>query len=231
MGLNRISRNSFLAALIAAALVGTMAHASAAAGAKPAKPSTFHWHMSIGGNFVTGPITKYLRGGWSAGGGFTWRARGERWFAVRTDFAYDRFGISNALVAATKGSTFGPDTGSGGLTEANFDGEFKVPFGHSAVGFLLAGVGVAHLSVSLVQPGGIQTYKCAQSPFKVCSRTVAATSLLKGESSTTAFSWNVGAGVDFRIDGGPVMFIEARYVRFNAFVPAEVIPVQIGLRF
>jgi len=230
MGLNRIKGNSFIVALLAASLVSVSAVAHAA-DAKPAKHTSFHWHASVGGSFLGGSITSYLRSGWAAGGGFTWRPRDERWFAVRTDFSYDHFDISDKLVAATKGGTFGPDTGSGGLTQANVDGEFKVPFGKSASGYLLAGVGVAHLSVSLVQPGGIQTYTCAQSPFKVCSRTVAATPLLMGESSTTAFSWNVGAGVDFRIDGGPVMFIEARYVRFNAFVPVTVIPVQIGLRF
>lgn len=230
MGLNRFKENSYVAAMIVAALLSVSAVAHAA-DAKPVKHTSFHWHMSVGGNFATGPITSYLRSSWSAGGGFTWQPRSERWFAVRTDFAYDHFDISDALVAATKSGTFGPDTGSGGLTEANVDGEFKVPFGQSATGYLLAGVGVAHLSVSLVQPGGIQTYTCAQSPFKVCSRTVGATPLLIGSSSTTAFSWNVGAGVDFRIDGGPEMFIEARYVRFNAFVPVTVIPVQIGLRF
>lgn len=219
----------FMALALAAVLsVSVTAHATPAAKAKPAR---LHWHLNIGGNFLTGPLTSYLRSGWSAGGGFTWQPRSEQWFAVRTDFAYDHFDISNALVAASKGSTYGPDTGSGGLTEANVDGEFKVPFGQSATGYLLAGVGAAHLSVSLVQPGGVHTYKCTQSPFGVCSTTTAAAPLLIGSSSKTAFSWNVGAGVDFRIDRHAVMFIEARYVRFNAFLPVTVIPVQIGLRF
>ena len=65
----------------------------------------------------------------------------------------------------------------------------------------------------------------------MCSSTTAASPLLIGPSSTTTFSWNVGVRVDFHIDGGPVMYIEARYVRFNAFAPVTVIPVQIGLRF
>ena len=227
---------SIFSALAIAALLSISAPAHAAAKTPTAskvsaKIATLHWHVNVGGNFVTGPIKSYLRSGWSAGGGFTWQPSSERWFAVRTDLAYDHFDISNSLVAATKSGNFGPDTGSGGLTEANVDGEFKVPFGASATGYLLAGVGVAHLSISLVQPGGIKTYKCTQSPFGVCSSTTAASPLLIGSSSTTAFSWNVGAGVDFRIDGGPMMFIEARYVRFNAFVPVTVIPVQIGLRF
>ena len=230
MGFKSFKGNSLFSTLAIAALLSANATAHAAP-KTPAKTATLHWHVNVGGNFATGPITSYLRSGWSAGGGFTWQSRSERWFAVRTDFAYDHFDISNALVAATKGGNFGPDTGSGGLTEANVDGEFKVPFGKSATGYLLAGVGVAHLSISLVQPGGIQTYKCTQSPFGVCSSTTPAAPLLIGSSSTTAFSWNVGAGVDFRIDGGAVMFIEARYVRFNAFVPVTVIPVQIGLRF
>ena len=231
MSLYRFKKDSFVTALIAAALIGWCAIAHAASAKKPVKHTDFHWHVNVGGNFLAGSIKSYLRSGWSAGGGFTWRPRDERWFAVRTDFEYDHFDISDALVSATKGGTFGPDTGTGGLTEADVDGELRMPFGQGATGFLLAGVGVAHLSVSLVQPGGVQTYKCAQSPFGVCSRTVAATSLLMGESSTTAFSWNVGAGVDFRIDNGPVLFIETRYVRFNAFVPVTVIPVQIGVRF
>ncbi len=230
MSFKSIKGTSLFSALAIAALLSVSATAHAAPKTS-AKTATLHWHVNVGGNFATGPITTYLRSGWSAGGGFTWQPRSERWFAVRTDFAYDHFDISNSLVAATKGGNFGPDTGSGGLTEANVDGEFKVPFGKSATGYLLAGVGVAHLSISLVQPGGIQTYKCTQSPFGVCSSTTAAAPLLIGSSSTTAFSWNAGAGVDFRIDGGPVMFIEARYVRFNAFVPVTVIPVQIGLRF
>jgi opacity protein-like surface antigen len=230
MSHNCAKGHSLVTALIATALLcaSVVAHAATA---KPIKHTSFHWHVNVGGNFVTGPIVSYLRGGWSAGGGFSWRPREERWFALRADFAYDHFGISHALVAATKDSTFGPDTGSGGLTEADFDGELRAPFGKSVTGYLLAGVGAAHLSLSLVQPGGIHTYKCTQSPFGVCGRTVAATSLLSGESSTTDFSWNVGVGMDFRIDGGPVMFIEARYVHFNAFVPVTVIPVQIGLRF
>ncbi|MDA8350896.1 MAG: hypothetical protein M0038_19245 [Pseudomonadota bacterium] len=179
MGRNRFG-NSFITALLAAALVGMSAvgHATDAKPVKPVKHTTFRWHVNVGGNFLKGSIASYLRSGWSAGGGFTWRPRYERWFAVRTDFEYDHFDISNTLRAATQGGTFGPDTGSGGLTEADVDGELRAPFGGDATGFLLAGVGVAHLSVSLVQPGGVQTYKCAQSLFGVCSRTVAATSLL-----------------------------------------------------
>lgn len=216
-----------LFALIGAAVIA----ASPAARARDVDPGSLHWHASIGGNFLTGPVTSYLRGGWSAGGGFTWQPQGVRYFAVRADFAYDHFDISKSLTAATEDNTFGPDTGDGGLTEANVDGELKIPFGTGAEGFLIAGVGVAHLGVSLVQPGGIQTYKCDSSPFGVCDRTIQATPLLEGQSSTTAFSWNVGAGIDLYVSPRTALFLETRYVRFNAFAPVEVIPVQIGLRF
>lgn len=53
-----------------------------------------------------------------------------------------------------------------------------------------------------------------------------------GEHSASAFGLNVGLGVDFEIEGGGSLFIEARYHHaFMKGVEMQLVPVQAGVRW
>lgn len=53
-----------------------------------------------------------------------------------------------------------------------------------------------------------------------------------GQRSSSGFGFNLGLGVDFEIEGGSAMFIEARYHHaFMDGVDMQIIPVQAGVRW
>ncbi len=56
--------------------------------------------------------------------------------------------------------------------------------------------------------------------------------VIAGEKDTTEFAWNAGLGVDFELNGGSKVYIEAKYHSAETDrASTEVIPIVIGYRW
>ncbi len=190
-----------------------------------------HWHLQIGYSPTVGSTSEYFDGGFTFGGGLTWRPRPDEPFGLRADLEYSRFSATRNLIAINElANQIEIDSGYGEVVGLNVDGQYTVHFSPTVSGFALAGVGVDHMRVALTQTVAFGSYLC-DPWFGFCSYGLVPGDIVVASGSSTRFSWNAGVGVDFLMRNGQTFFIEARYQRIQTAQPTEFIPITVGLRF
>lgn len=226
----------YLDFLGAALLLGAWALASTPAWARTYYEQTFrpvepvHWHVQIGYSPTVGSTSQYFDGGFTFGGGLTWRPPGHP-LGLRADLEYSRFDATRNLVAINQqADQMQIDSGYGEAVGLSVDGEYKRPLTSWVSGFALAGVGVDYFRVALTQTFAFGTYFC--DPWVgFCSFGLVPGQVVVASGSSTRFAWNAGAGLDFRLHDGETFFVEARYQRIETRQPTAFIPLTVGLRF
>lgn len=189
-----------------------------------------HWHLAMGYTPTVGQTTQYFQGGWSFGGGFTWRPDRSP-LALRADIDYSRFDATRHLIALNElADQIEIDNGYGEVVGLNVDGEYRVRLGPATAGFALAGVGVNHLRIALTQTVAVGSYVC-DPWFGGCTFGLAPGDIVVASADSTRFSWNAGLGLDFALRNGQTFFLEARYLRVETTQPTEFVPITLGLRF
>lgn len=225
--------NRYLYSLGALALLGFSIHASAQTYRehtyRPFEPLS--WHAEAGYSPTLGSTSQYFDGGWTLGGGVTWRLRPDQPFALRADVLYSHFGATRNLIAINQRFNRARiDEGYADVVGLNVDGEYKVHFTPWVSGFALGGIGVAHMHIALTQTVAFGTYVC--NPwFGFCAYGLAPGDVVVASGDATRFAWNAGVGLDFLLRNGQTFFVEVRYQRLEASPPTEFVPLTVGLRF
>ena len=225
--------NRYFVPLGAAALLALSGRASAQTYYEqtftPAEP--VHWHLQIGYSPTVGSTSEYFQGGFTLGGGLTWRPHPDEPFALRADLEYSRFDATRNLIAINQqADQIQIDSGYGEVFGLNLDGEFKTHLTPWVSGFAVAGIGVDHMRVALTQTVAYGTYFC-DPWFGYCSYGLVPGDIVVASGSSTRLSWNAGVGLDFRLRNGQTLFVEARYQRINTTEPTAFVPITVGLRF
>ncbi len=225
--------NRYLIPLSAFVLLGVSARAPAQTYYEQtfAPEQPVHWHLQIGYSPTVGSTSQYFDGGFTLGGGLTWKPRPGGPFGLRADLEYSRFDATRNLIAINEQvNQIEIDNGYGEVVGANLDGEYKVHFTPTVSGFGVAGIGVDHLYVALTQTVAFGSYFC-DPWFGYCSYGLVPGDVVVASGSTTRFSWNAGVGLDFLLRNGQTFFVEARYQRIETTQPTVFVPLTVGLRF
>lgn len=190
-----------------------------------------HWHLQVGYSPTVGSTSEYFQGGYTFGGGLTWRPWADEPFGLRADLEYSHFSATRNLIAINEQlDQTQIDYGYGEVYGLNVDGQYKVHLTPTVSAFALAGVGVDHLHVALTQTVAFGTYLC-DPWFGYCSFGLVPGDVVVASGDTTRFSWNAGVGLDFLLRSGQTFFVEARYQRLETSQPIEFVPITVGLRF
>jgi hypothetical protein len=220
------------------ALAMVLLVASAAAGAQNyteryyAPEEHVHWHIDTGYAATSGAIADALDGGWTFGGGFSWRPAYSSPFALRTDLNYSRFDATRQLIAINQPLYQTQiNDGYGEVVDLAVDGEYEAPITPYISGFAVAGAGAAYRRLALTQTVAYGDYFC-DPWFGYCEFGVAPGEVIVASEDTTRFEWNAGVGLDFALGGGESFFVEARFTRIQTPTqPTDFIPIRVGLRF
>ncbi len=223
--------NRYLLSMGAAVLLGLSAQASAQTYYEqtfaPREP--VHWHVQMGYSPTVGTTSQYFDGGFTFGGGLTWRPPGQP-FGLRADLEYSRFNATRNLININEqADRIEIDSGSGEAVGLNVDGEYREPLTPRVSGFALAGVGVDYFRVALTQTMAFGSYFC--DPWFGCSYGLVPGDIVVASGASTHLSWNAGVGLDFALRDGQTLFVEARYQRIATGQPTEFVPLTVGLRF
>ena len=189
--------------------------------------SPVQWHVMGGLNVPVGSGSHLLDTGWNFGFGATFRQPGAP-FGLRLDFGYSANNVtSHGLYEVAGTSALHIDGGWVDVWSAAADGELRFPIAPTADGYGLAGVGLYHTSLQLTEFGF--GYVC--NPWWGYCYLASGNTVVASRSSTE-FGWNVGAGVNFKLNPGMTLFVEARYTWINAAHPRiEYVPILFGVRF
>jgi opacity protein-like surface antigen len=223
----------YLCAMGALVFLGLSARASAQTYYEqtfaPVQP--VHWHFDVGYSPTIGTTSQYFQGGWTFGGGLTWQPRPTLPIALRADLDFTQFNATRNLIAINEAADQTQiDGGYGDVIGLNVDAEYRVPVTRSITGFTLVGIGVAHMHVGLTQTLAFGSYLC-DPWFGYCAYGLVPGQVEVASGSSTRFSWNAGAGLDFALSDGETLFVEARYERIQTSQPTEFVPITVGLRF
>jgi len=132
-----------------------------------------------------------------------------RWpVGLRADVTYGTNGANDQLKAALTSSFGQPSDEKTKLLGGNVDLTF--PFGSAArvQPYLLGGIGVYHITISVTSGGSA------------------------ADNSGTKFAWNLGGGVAYRVRGA-ALFVEARSLNVAAlagFPRTTLLPITAGVR-
>jgi opacity protein-like surface antigen len=193
------------------------------------QPLPVQWYVDGGPSFPINTTSDYLNSGWTLGGGFNVRQVPNQPFYLRTDFSYSRFNAASELITAGQAATQTDINGGYGESfDAQVDGVFEQPLNGYARLYFMGGLGAAYRHIELTQTGP-----------SLCNPFLGACGPGLGGSTTsgvqaydaTRFAWNVGAGVDFPLNGVQSWFVEARYERIETAQPTEFLPIRFGFRF
>jgi hypothetical protein len=185
-----------------------------------------------GGAAVTvGNTSNFLDSGFTIGGGVLWHPEPGP-LALRTMFDYTRLGASSQLINdAAAFNQANIDGGSAQIYSLRLNGLYEwplEPYGVAAHGYVTLGLGVAHEEVdftqTILQVGSV----CS---WWVCGTAVTPQEALVAHNSTTRFTWNVGAGVNFPLGGWESFFVEAAFERVNTPQATTFVPLRLGVRF
>lgn len=190
-----------------------------------------HWHMDTGYASTTGPISDFLQGGWSLGGGFSWQPDLSSPLALRTDLDYTRFHATQRLIGINQAvNQTQIDDGYGEILDLAVDGEYRMPLSPYMTGYAVAGIGVAHRRIALTQTVALGGYVC-DDWFGFCEFDLVPGAVVVASDNTTQFAWNAGLGLDFAVGSGETFFVEARFTRIQTAQPTDFVPIRVGLRF
>jgi hypothetical protein len=177
---------------------------------------------------TTGNADQYLHNGGTVGLGFTWFPISALPVGVRVDGSYSWFDIRNTAGNWNYGFSPGHENVYGG------DVDLQLDLAHTserAKMYLVGGAGwyreQLHTRQVSIESGTVcDFYYCFPGEFPVVTSV---------ERSTSPWhsSWNAGLGWQMSsYDGGPSLFIEARYVRIAPRnTKTEFIPIRVGVRF
>jgi opacity protein-like surface antigen len=194
-------------------------------------PQHVHWHIDTGYAATVGPISDYLDGGWTFGGGLTWQPDFSSPLALRADLNYSRFDATRELIAINQNAAQSRiNDGYGETFGLDVDGEYRMPLAAGLTAYALAGVGFDYRRIALTQTVATGDYFCDPF-FGFCEFGVVPGQEVIASDDTTRFAWNAGLGVDIALGGGETFFVEARYLRLQTPQPEEFVPIRIGLRF
>ncbi|HKT72773.1 MAG TPA: outer membrane beta-barrel protein [Steroidobacteraceae bacterium] len=189
------------------------------------------WHIMGGYAPTTGTTSDYLDGGWSIGGGLTFRPDPVAPLSLRADVSFSRFDATNNLLnLGSEQNQTRIDDGWGNVVSLDVDAVFDVPLGPRARGYVMAGIGGAYRRIDLTQTVGFDGYFC-DPWYGFCGAGIVAGDVLVQRTETTRFAWNAGAGIEFPLYNGQSWFIEARFERMETPTPTEFVPIRVGLRF
>lgn len=188
------------------------------------------WHFDGGYGITSGHTADYLDGGWTVGGGFTFRPVPRSPFSLRADLNFSQFSATNRLISiGEQQNQTHIDDGTGRIVNLDLDAVFDIPLGR-ARGYLMAGVGGAWRQIDLTQTVAFGGYFC-DAWYGFCGFGSFPGDVLIQREETTRFAWNAGIGVEFPLYNGQSWFVEARYNRMETPQPTEFIPIRVGIRF
>lgn len=228
-------RRSYLYPLAAVLLLGAAAEA-------PAQNSGYteqyyvpdqhvHWHMDTSYVATTGQIANALEGGWTIGGGLSWRPDFDSALSLRADLHYSRFEATRQLVginAAVDPTQI--NDGFGEIVDLAIDGEYRMALSPYMTSYAVAGVGAAHRRIALTQTALFGGDVC-DPWFGSCDFDLVPGEVVVASDNTTAFAWNAGLGLEFALSPGESFFVEARFTRMQTAQPTDFVPIRVGLRF
>lgn len=190
-----------------------------------------HWHMDTGYVATSGQIGDFLQGGWTIGGGFTWRPDFSSPLALRADINYSRFDATRNLIGINQAfDQTEIDDGFGEIVDLAVDGEYRMPLSPYITAFADAGIGVAHRRIALTQTVAFDGFVC-DPYFGFCESGFVPGDAVVASDNTTRFTWNAGIGLDFALRSGSTFFVEARFTRMQMPQPTDFIPIRVGLRY
>jgi opacity protein-like surface antigen len=132
-----------------------------------------------------------------------------RWpLALRIDGTYAANGANDVLKRDLTAAFGVPTDEKTKVVGANLDVTYPITSGARASPYLLGGVGIYHVTISVTSSGST------------------------AENAETRFAWNVGGGLVYRI-GGAALFVEARQVSAGAvsgFPATTFLPITAGVR-
>jgi opacity protein-like surface antigen len=193
------------------------------------QPLPVQWYVEGGPSFPLNTTSNYFNTGWTLGGGFNVRPDPSQPFYLRTDFDFSRFGAASELISAGQAATStAVNGGYGEVFDAQVDGVLEQPLNGMARIYFMGGLGLAYRHIELTQNGPT----LCNSFLGACGPGFAGTTTNGVQAyDATRFAWNVGAGVDFPLNGVQSWFVEARYERMETQQPTEFLPVRFGFRF
>jgi hypothetical protein len=193
-----------------------------------AKRRSLSLQVDAGYVVTTGNTDQYLHNGGSLGLGLTWFPIAALPVGLRVDGSYNWFDLRNNSSNGNYGFSPGHENVYGG------DADLQLDLAHTserAKMYLVGGAGwyreQLHMRQVAIESGTIcDFYFCFPGTFPVVT----------GVERTTSpwhSSWNAGLGWQMSSsDGGPSLFIEARYVRIAPRnTKTEFIPIRVGVRF
>jgi opacity protein-like surface antigen len=189
--------------------------------------SPVQWQVWGGANVPTGKSSSLLQTGWNFGTGVTFR-QPDSPFGLRVDFSYAaNNATSHGLYEASSASGLSINGGWADVWSLTANGEYRVSFSDSVRGYVIAGIGAYYTQVQLTEVG--YGYVC--NPWwGYCY--VGTGNTVVASNSSTHFGWNAGLGVDFKLQSGKSLFVEARYTWIDTPHPTiEYIPIVFGVRF
>ena len=187
--------------------------------------------VNIGGGFTI-PYSD-LKDAFGTGGNFQFGVnfRVTPMVKIQAEYVYTRLGSKDLVPTATTVpaafSTSIPLTANNTL----HDGDFNLLIGppqkdKPAVPYAIVGAGVYHQIVNVTTPSvGVATV-CDPWLF-ICYPTAVPVTQIVGQRSNTAFGYNLGAGVSFRINDTSKFYAEIRYVHING--PSFTTPAGVNV--
>jgi hypothetical protein len=185
-----------------------------------------HWYVMGGLSQPIGSNTNdILQTGWDFGFGVAFRQSGSP-FALRVELNYASNNASRALLSEGAQQTGLQVTGGwADLWSLTVNGEARMPLGHGAYGYVVAGGGGYYTQLNITGYGN--GYFC----YPWWGYCYYGSGPVVASNNTTKFGWNAGLGVSFPLRNGSNMFVEARYNAIQLPQTLEYVPITVGWRF
>jgi opacity protein-like surface antigen len=185
----------------------------------------FNFSAGAGVSFPTGNASSSLNTGWNMDfrGGFNPTPS----LLLDLDFSYNHWGLSDSTLAQ-----FGEPGGFGDVWSLTFAPTMRLAPHAKFDPYIIAGFGLYHRGVSLTQPATVPTIICDPF-FGFCYPAAVGVNQVVASFSTYKPGFNVGGGIEFRIEGPVKVFAEARYNDMFATHGTDLtyVPLTFGLRW
>jgi len=225
------------------ALLLVLVSSAAIAGGRPSSsPGPWYWDIKGQWNLAQGDYSDIVDDGFGLGGSVIYWPS-DRPFGLQFDITYNDYDIGNSAIRAINDAiediddpAFDDISVTGGdISDWSFmfNGIWS-PGGGSADGFYLsAGIGMSILEGRLRDTGLVYYPPLCDPWWWWCiPGGVGPGSFVIASESTTEFAWNVGAGYSFELNGGSILFFEAKYRSIETSrTGTEMVPLTFGIRF
>jgi opacity protein-like surface antigen len=216
--------------LISTVLAATAVAAALAAPLRADEPPLY-WHLNGGWTPTIGTTADFLDSGYTVGAGLTWNPLSSDSWALQTDLAYSSFNATSRLInlGASAHPQVRVDDGHATVWQLTVGGRYYLPMSTSVRVYGIGGIGVYKRDVKLTQTVLIAGGWCDWYGF--CYSGVVPGDVVVSSQDTTKFGWNVGIGLEYRLEYGAAWFLEARYHSIETPHRTEFVPISIGFRF